>query len=102
MNLKEVTLAILKDFQNDQPLGKYSEFKATYPKLFAMVTNPSCDTDLLNKCINIFDQHAKRLIDKKEGDELFGSAAAKKDVYPLVGSPSSEDMDYATKRIQKE
>tara|TARA_B110000977_G_scaffold201886_1_gene299810 strand:+ start:17786 stop:18046 length:261 start_codon:yes stop_codon:yes gene_type:complete len=80
---------IIKDIQmhvqqNMSLYNKHDQFKKDYSKLFKMLCDPSCDSDILNKFINLHRKVHNHTISSEEADAQFGEVAANKYVKPLV------------------
>ena len=89
MDFYETITDIRKHVQENRSLyNKHDSFKHTYPKLFAMLCDPSCDQEMLQKMINLHRKMSSGKVSKDDADVKFGTVAAEKYVTPLVKNDS--------------
>ena len=77
---------IIKDIQrcikekDEHGLNKHEiqDFKRSYPKLYAMILDPNCDSNILNRCIKLSQQLKNGQIEKDNTDVKFGQILADK------------------------
>ena len=75
---------------NKSLFGKHEEFKKNYSKLFAMLCDPDCDQEMLNKLISLHKKVNKGKLSQNDADCEFGKVAADKYVSPLVEKNSKD------------
>lgn len=83
----EIVECIQYSVNNNIPLyDKFADFKSTYPKLFAMLCDTSCDQQMLKKLLKLRKEVISGNVSQEKGDEKFGEIAVEKYVKPLVNN----------------
>ena len=85
MDFYQIVEDIQYHVKNNMSLyNKHNEFKNTYPKLFKMLCDDSCDKKMLQNLIKLHKQVNNGNVSQKDADVKFGTIAVEKYVKPLV------------------
>ena len=76
---------IHNDFiNNTHNPGMHSHFIKTFPKLYAKITDPNSDQDMIEALIKIRSQLESNSLSQHDADIAFGKVAVDKYVKPMI------------------